>query len=158
MKPLLAALALSTALWAPSLARAAPPLVLAVGGEPEGGFDPIMGWGRYGNPLFQATLLRLDADLNVVGDLATEWTLSDDRLTWTVTLRTDAKFSDGTPLTAEDVAFTFNTARDAGGLADLKVLKEARAVASDQVQITLKQPQITFIGHLIAMGIVPMAS
>ena len=50
----------------------APPLVLAVGGEPEGGFDPIMGWGRYGNPLFQASLLKLDADLNIVGDLATD--------------------------------------------------------------------------------------
>lgn len=158
MKPFLAALAVSTALCVPALAQSAPPLVLAVGGEPEGGFDPVMGWGRYGNPLFQATLLKLDADLNIVGDLATDWALSGDRLTWTVTIRTDAMFSDGTPLTAEDVAFTFNTARDAGGLADLKVLKEARAVAPDRVELELTQPQITFTGHLIAMGIVPKAS
>lgn len=158
MKSLLAALAVSTALCLPAFAQSAPPLVLAVGGEPDGGFDPIMGWGRYGNPLFQATLLKLDADLNIVGDLASAWALSEDRLTWTITIRTDARFSDGTPLTAEDVAFTFNTARDAGGLADLTVLREARATAPDTVEIVLNRPQITFTGHLIAMGIVPAAS
>lgn len=157
MKPLLAALAVTTALVTPLFAQSAPPLLLAVGGEPDGGFDPIMGWGRYGNPLFQATLLKHDADLNLVGDLATGWTLSDDRLTWTIDIRSDAKFSDGTPLTAEDVAFTYNTARDAGGLADLKVLKEVRAIDADTVEIALTQPQITFTAHLVALGIVPKA-
>lgn len=135
----------------------APPLVIAVGGEPETGFDPVMGWGRYGNPLFQAALLTFDADLNLRGDLATAWALSEDRLTWTITIRQDARFSDGTVLTAEDVAFTFNTARDAGGLADLTVMKEARAVAPDRVEIELHRPQITFVGHLIGLGIVPQA-
>jgi peptide/nickel transport system substrate-binding protein len=72
MKSLLAALAVSTALCLPAFAQSAPPLVLAMGGEPEGGFDPVMGWGHYGNPLFQATLLKLDANLNIVGDLATD--------------------------------------------------------------------------------------
>ena len=28
-------------------------LVLAVGTEPEGGFDPTTGWGQYGSPLFR---------------------------------------------------------------------------------------------------------
>lgn len=140
MKALATALALSTALIAPVWAQSAPPLVLAVGGEPDGGFDPVMGWGRYGNPLFHATLLKLGADLNIVGDLATGWSLSDDRLTWTITIRTDAMFSDGTPLAAEDVAFTFNTAHDAGGLADLKVLRQARAVAPDTVELELTHP------------------
>ena len=70
----------ATLLSATMANAAPPPLVLAVGGEPEGGFDPIMGWGRYGNPLFQATLLRRNADLEMKGDLATDWSLSDDRL------------------------------------------------------------------------------
>ena len=147
--------ALSLAL--PVQAKSGPPLVLAVGGEPEGGFDPVMGWGRYGNPLFQATLLKFDADLTLVGDLATGWTLSQDRLTWTITLRHDAQFSDGTALTAEDVAFTFNAARDAGGLVDMKILRAARAIAPDIVELELTKPQITFISHLVGLGVVPKA-
>ena len=148
---------LAFALATPLQAGPVPPLVLAVGGEPEGGFDPVMGWGRYGNPLFQATLLRFEADLSLVGDLATSWSLSEDRLTWTIKLRQDAKFSDGTALTAEDVAFTFNAARDAGGLVDMKILREARAIAPDTVELELMRPQITFTSHLVGLGIVPKA-
>ncbi|TNY31062.1 ABC transporter substrate-binding protein [Pelagovum pacificum] len=131
------------------------PLVLAIGGEPDGGFDPIMGWGHYGNPLFQSTLLRYDAELNLVGDLATDWSLSEDRLVWRVTLRDDAMFSDGTPLTAEDVAFTFNAASEAGGLADLTILKEARALDDTTVELELTEPRITFVSRLATLGIVP---
>jgi peptide/nickel transport system substrate-binding protein len=38
--------------------------------------------------------------------LATEWEYDEDALTWTFTLRDDAKFSDGSPLTSADVAFS----------------------------------------------------
>lgn len=148
------ALAVGLALPAGAQDRA---LVLAIGGEPETGFDPIMGWGRYGSPLFQASLLKRDADLALAGDLATSWDLSGDRLTWRIALRDDARFSDGTPLTAEDVAFTFNTARDAGGLADLSVLQEARATGPHTVELRLREPRITFVSHLVSLGIVPAA-
>ncbi len=40
--------------------------------------------------------------------LATAWTTSEDGLTWTFTLRQNATWSDGEPLTADDVAFTYN--------------------------------------------------
>jgi peptide/nickel transport system substrate-binding protein len=40
--------------------------------------------------------------------LATDWTQSDDGLTWTFNVRDDIKWQDGTPLTAEDIAYTFN--------------------------------------------------
>ena len=149
------AVALSLMLAAQAEAR---PLVLAIGGEPDAGFDPIMGWGHYGNPLFQSTLLRTDADLNLVGDLATDWALSEDGLVWRLRLREDAMFSDGTPLTAKDVAFTYNTARTAGGLADLTVLKEARAVDATTVELELTEPRITFVSRLATLGIVPAAS
>lgn len=134
---------------------AARPLVLAVGGEPEGGFDPIKGWGSHGNPLFQSTLLRRDAELDLRGDLATGWTLSADGTVWTITLREDARFSDGTPLTAEDVAFTFNTARDAGGRVDLAGFEAARAVAPHEVDLVLSRPRISFVSRLATVGIVP---
>jgi peptide/nickel transport system substrate-binding protein len=40
--------------------------------------------------------------------LATDWSVSDDGLTWTFKIRHNAKWSDGVPLTASDVAFTYN--------------------------------------------------
>lgn len=98
-----------------STASAKEQLVLAIGGEPEQGFDPLLGWGQYGNPLFQSTLLTRGTNLSLQPELATAWSLSADRLTWTITLRDNVRFSDGTSLTAEDVAFTFNKAAQAGG-------------------------------------------
>ncbi len=44
--------------------------------------------------------------------LAESWTASDDGLTYTYTLREGLKWSDGEPLTADDVAWTINTSRD----------------------------------------------
>jgi peptide/nickel transport system substrate-binding protein len=44
--------------------------------------------------------------------LATAWTVSDDRLTWTFTLREGVKFHDGTPCDAAAVAFSFERQRD----------------------------------------------
>lgn len=130
-------------------------LVLAIGGEPEQGFDPLLGWGQYGNPLFQSTLLSRGPDLAPQAELATNWRLSEDRLSWTLTLRDDVKFSDGTLLTAEDVAYTFNAAATAGGRADLSVLHEARAIDDITVELTLNAPRITFIEQLMTLGIVP---
>ncbi|SEF86013.1 ABC transporter substrate-binding protein [Marinobacterium lutimaris] len=132
-------------------------LVLAIGGEPKEGFDPLLGWGQYGHPLFQSTLLTRDAKLESQPDLATEWTLSDDRLTWTITLRHDAVFSDGTPLTAHDVAFTFNQAASAGGALDLSAFESAEAVDDFSLVIHLKKPWITFTENFYSLGIVPAA-
>ena len=57
-------------------------LMLAIKGEPEEGYDPILGWGLYGNPLFQSTLLKRDEQLQIVPSLATQYTLSGDGLQW----------------------------------------------------------------------------
>lgn len=141
---------------APSVA--APPkteLFLAIGGESKDGYDPTLGWGRYGSPLFQSTLLRRDDKLNLVNDLAENYTISPDRLTWTVNLRHDVRFSDNTPLTARDVAYTYTKAAESGGLTDVSVLKEATAPSDYQVVFTLKQPQSTFVNRLATLGIVP---
>ncbi|WP_423209915.1 ABC transporter substrate-binding protein [Paracoccus yeei] len=151
--------ALAILLASAALAHAkAPDLVLAIGGEPETGFDPLLGWGGYGNPLFQSTLLKRGLDLSTQADLATDWTLSQDRLTWTVTIRRDAKFSDGTPVTARDVAFTFKTAKTSAGAVDLQVMTGAEAIDDDTVRITLEKPWITFVEAFYTLGIVPAAS
>ncbi|MGV2794465.1 ABC transporter substrate-binding protein, partial [Clostridium perfringens] len=44
--------------------------------------------------------------------LAESWDISEDQLTYTFHLRKDLKFSDGSPLTAEDVAFTWTLLHD----------------------------------------------
>ncbi|MEX0592953.1 MAG: ABC transporter substrate-binding protein [Nitriliruptoraceae bacterium] len=130
-------------------------LVLAVGSEPDGGFDPTLGWGEYGSPLFQSTLLRRDSDLELVNDLATGVSVSDDGLIWTVTIRDDVRFHDGEPLTAHDVAFTFSAAAASGGVIDLTDLAEARVVDEVTVELELERPRSTFIHRLATLGIVP---
>ena len=52
-------------------------------------------------------LWRLNASGEPVNCLVDDWSLSSDQLTWTVRLRNDVSFSDGTRLTSEDVAFTY---------------------------------------------------
>lgn len=130
-------------------------LVLAIGGEADDGFDPTLGWGRYGSPLFQSTLLVRDADLELQNDLATGYEVSDDGLLWTVDIRDDARFSDGEPVTAADVAHTFNRAAEAGGLTDVTVLDEAIARSDTTVEFHLEEPQSTFVNRLVTLGIVP---
>lgn len=133
-------------------------LVLAIGGEPtDGGFDPTLGWGRYGSPLFQSTLLARNDSLGIVNDLATGYKVSKDGLTYTVTLR-PAKFSDGTDLTAADVVYTFKTAGGSGSVVDLTMMKDAEALDASTVQFTLKRPSSVFIYRLAELGIVPKAS
>ena len=130
-------------------------LVLAFGSEPETGFDPTTGWGRYGSPLFQSTLLKRDDKLNIVNDLATSYEVNEDGKVWTVKLRDDVKFSDGEPLTAEDVKFTFETAANNGSVVDLNGLEKVEAVDDTTVKFTLKEAQSTFVNNLVATGIVP---
>jgi peptide/nickel transport system substrate-binding protein len=57
-------------------------------------------------------LVRLDmADTSKVkGDLAESWTVSDDGLTYTFKLKPGMKFASGNPITAEDVAWSFERA------------------------------------------------
>jgi peptide/nickel transport system substrate-binding protein len=53
------------------------------------------------------TLIATDLRNQPIPQLAREWSLADDGRTWTFTLHEGAKWHDGTPLTAEDVVFTF---------------------------------------------------
>lgn len=130
-------------------------LVLAVGGEPDNGFDPTTGWGRYGSPLFQSTLFSRDADMNIANDLSTGYKVSPDGLTWTVTIRKDVKFSDGKSLTPADVVYTFETAAKSNSVVDLTILKNVKVLDDSTVEFILNEPRSTFISVLVCMGIVP---
>lgn len=94
-------------------------LVVAVGAEPEAGFDAITGGHGSITKVFFSTLLKRDKELGWENDLATDYKISEDKLKWTVTIRDDATFTDGEPLTAEDVAFTYKTTKDSSTEVDL---------------------------------------
>jgi len=138
--------------------QASEELVAAVGthgGEPEAGFNPITGWGYNHEPLVQSTLFKKDSNASLIKDLATDYTVSEDGLTWTVKIRDDVNFHDGVQLTAKDIAFTFNTASKASGQVDLSMLEKAAALDEHTVEFSLNDPQATFINKLAVIGIVP---
>lgn len=59
-------------------------------------------------------LVTLDRDLNLQPDIATEWQTSEDGTLYTFTLRDDAKFANGKPITAETFKYSFERACDPG--------------------------------------------
>ncbi len=116
--------------------------------------------------LIYGGLVRLDGDLHIVPDLAESWTTSDDNLTYTFKLRADSKFSDGTPITAEDVVWSYTRAllpdASGGGLFRLGNIAGAeevnsgaateltgvKAVDDQTVEITVVKPTAFFLDQL----------
>lgn len=64
-------------------------------------------------------LVRLDNSLEVQPDLAASWELAPDGRTYTFRLRPEARFADGTPITAEEVRYSLERATDPGLAASL---------------------------------------
>ena len=131
------------------------------GEEPEYGFDPMHGWGFNDGgvePLIQSTLLKHDHNADIVNDLATDYEVSDDFKTYTVNIRDDVKFTDGSKLTAKDVAFSYNTAKETGEATDLSMMESAEAVNDTQVKFTLNKADSAFVHKLTDLGIVPEAT
>jgi peptide/nickel transport system substrate-binding protein len=57
-------------------------------------------------------LTTVDAQQNVVGLLASDWTVSPDHLTYTFTVRDNVKWADGQAFDVDDVLFTFHVLQD----------------------------------------------
>lgn len=77
--------------------------------------DPHVG-GNYPQALlasqFLDSLVSRDADGNIIPWLATEWSVSDDNLSWDFTLKDDVTFTDGTPFDAEAVKVNVEHLKD----------------------------------------------
>ena len=127
--------------------------------EPAAGFDPFVSWGcgeHVHEPLIQSTLITTDANLEFVNDLATEYYCADDGMTWYFTIREDAKFTDGEPLSASDVAFTINGIIESEAAeADLSMVEKAVATDDTHVEITMAKPYNALLYTLAVVGIVP---
>ena len=135
-------------------------VVVAMGptSEPEAGFDPAFGWGageHVHEPLIQSTLTVTNTDLTIGYDLATGYSVSGDGLTWTVTIRDDAYFTDGEPLTAADVAFTYNTVKATSSVNDFTMLDYAEAADNTTVVFHMTRPFSIWPYTMAVVGIVP---
>ena len=126
--------------------------------EPAAGFDPAYGWGageHVHEPLIQSTLTVTNTDLTIGYDLATDMAVSDDALTWRVRIRTDVSFTDGAPLTAEDVAFTYNTLKQTSSVNDFTMLDYAEALDDSTVAFHMTRPFSIWPYTMAVVGILP---
>lgn len=135
-------------------------VVVAMGptSEPEAGFDPAFGWGageHVHEPLIQSTLTVTNTDLTIGYDLATDVSVSEDGLTWTVTIRGDVFFTDGEPLTAQDVAFTYNTVKETSSVNDFTMLDHAQALDEITVVFHMTRAFSIWPYTMAVVGIVP---
>lgn len=132
--------------------------------------EGVVGLPRFINPLLAISdtdrdlvsliysgLLKTDPSGTVIPDLADNYEISDDGLTYTFVLKEDLRFHDGEPLTADDVVFTISKAQD-------PTLKSPRRANWDGVLVqkvndrtitfTLKQPYAPFLENT-TLGILP---
>ncbi|MBN1523012.1 MAG: hypothetical protein JW904_00905 [Spirochaetales bacterium] len=130
-------------------------VIIAITEENLEGFDSLVEWGGIGSRLFYSTLLAYDEKFAVVNDLAYQYKLSPDKLTWTVKIRTDSRFHNGKELNAKDVVYTFMTAASIENWLDLSMLEKAEAYDAATVIFTLKRPDMSFIHPLATLGIIP---
>lgn len=129
-------------------------LKLAIGSEPTEGFDPLLGWSHGSYLLLHSPLLKQNADLSWQNVLIQAVTPNQDGKGWLIRLKPNLTFSNGAPLTAEDVAFTYNSAAQGGGKIDMGNFVSAKVLSPTEVAITLSAPQSTFVNVLGSLGIV----
>ena len=99
-----------------------------------------------------------DKDMSPQPSLATSWDTSDDGLTWTFHIRDDVKWTDGEPLTAKDIAYTYNRILDGGPESAswgsyLISVTDITAPDDTTVVMKLKKPNATL--PLLPMPIIP---
>jgi ABC-type transport system substrate-binding protein len=93
-------------------------------------------------------LTHINPELVAEGDLAEDWTVSDDGKEWTFNLREGVTFHNGDPFTAEDVVFTYNRSKDPAKSIHSAVISnvvDLVAVDDHTVRIVLGAPQASLL-------------
>ncbi|MBS7538141.1 ABC transporter substrate-binding protein [Ancylobacter lacus] len=129
--------------------------VLTIGrNEDSTTFDPIKSAQNVDNWVFSNVfdvLVRVDrSGSKLVPGLAESWTISEDGLTYTFKLR-DATFSDGSPVTAEDAAFSLLRIRDDKGSLwsdSFKIVDTATAADPKTLVVKLKSKSVPFLAMM----------
>ncbi|WP_439213521.1 ABC transporter substrate-binding protein [Duffyella gerundensis] len=99
----------------PASAKLRKDTVVAGISEPQGIFNPyffVNGWDENVTNVIFSRLIDWDSQGKLVPGLAESWSVSDDHKVYTIKLRPNLTFCDGSPLTAEDVAFTLTVLHD----------------------------------------------
>jgi ABC-type transport system substrate-binding protein len=109
---LLALVAACSTLSGPAASPDGRSIVIGAGLEPDN-LNPILGFAPDGVSKIFDGLVSRDASLALVPALAEQLpAASPDGLAWTAALRPGVTFSDGTPLSAQDVVFTYQSVLD----------------------------------------------
>ena len=94
-------------------------------------------------------LIETDAAANLVPRLASSWELSDDGLVYTLQLRDDATWHDGSPVTVDDVLWTIQWHQEGEStVASLIAAATFEAAGDNQIAITLAEPNPDFLYNL----------
>ncbi|MDA0990045.1 MAG: ABC transporter substrate-binding protein [Verrucomicrobia bacterium] len=103
-------------------------------------------------------LTRLEGE-EILPALATDWVLSDDNLTWTVSLREGVSFSNGEPFNANAVKYSFGRGLNPDlGLsitARVATIESIEVVDDFTVRFVTKAPDPLFLRRLAALYIIP---
>jgi peptide/nickel transport system substrate-binding protein len=97
-------------------------------------------------------------DMSPQPGLAEKWTTSEDGLTWTFDIRTGVEWSDGQPLTAADIAYTYNrvlTGDVEGGTWASYLVGVKKVTAPDATHVVLKLDKPNAVLPLLPIPIVP---
>ena len=106
------------------------------------------------------TPTTVTAEGEFIPRLATEWSASDDGLTWTVSLQDGVTFHDGEPLTAEDVAFSVELYRDTEYpllTSYAEPFVEVTAVDDTTLELVTEEPisELLFTQNMSAIYVLP---
>ncbi|RIQ21240.1 ABC transporter substrate-binding protein [Jiangella rhizosphaerae] len=135
--------------------------VVAAGTYPIESLDPHGAQGAASGTVFASQaiysrLVRPAPDGSLVGDLADSWEANADVTQWTFTLRDDATFSDGEPVTAEDVVASFDRMIALDGPNAGNFPEYTMTAASDtEVTITSPAPDAAVPGKLLIFFVIP---
>jgi peptide/nickel transport system substrate-binding protein len=128
-----------------------------------GRLNPLLDWNnsadRDVNKLLFSGLIRFDERGLPQADLAESWANTPDGTEYNFSIRPNALWHDGTPVTSDDVIFTIEMMKSAGSLypQDIKDLwgrVQITRLNEKNIKFTLPEPYIPFIDYL-AFGVVP---
>lgn len=128
-----------------------------------GRLNPALDWNnsvdRDIDRLIFSGLIKFDGDGLPQPDLADSWGESADGMTYNFSIRSNAKWHDGKPVTSDDVIFTIDTIKGAGSLfpQDIKDLWsqiEVRKLNEQTLQFILPEPFAPFLDYA-TFGILP---
>ena len=105
------------------------------------------------------SLIKYDEKLNHAPELAKKWVISPDQKTITFTLKDNLVWADGTPLTSEDVLFTWQLVTDPNTrtpyASDYLLVKKASAPDKNTFEVTYEETYAPAIDTWASLHILP---